>query len=180
MTEITKERLYEMAARDEIYQLTCNYMRGQDRLDPVLHRSVFWDDAWCSYGIYEGGPDCFVEFAQGALRKYVSTHHFVGQMHIEVEGDQAFGEVYYQAQHRGPDENGVDSDRFISGRYIDRYERRDGIWKMAYRCELVDWVASPPADDKWFAESPMIRGARKPDDHLYQRDKFYRPEWGKD
>lgn len=178
MTDISQERLREVAARDEIYQLVCSYMRGQDRLDAALHRSVFWDDAWLSYGIYEGGPDGFVAFAQGALKPYKTCHHMIGQVQIEVEGDQAFGEVYYQAHHRGVEEDGGEIDRFISGRYIDRYECRGGVWKFAFRSELVDWVRSLPAADAFFAGSKMILGARKPDDMLYQRDKFYRPEGG--
>jgi hypothetical protein len=159
-----------LADKQAIYELSCIYMRGQDRLDPQAHRSVFWDDAWCSYGIYEGGPDGFVEFAQNALRAHAANHHMIGQVLIDVAGDEAFGEVYYQAFHRIGDGESAPRDLFISGRYVDRYERRDGVWKIAYRCELVDWVRDLPAADASFRDSPMIRGARKPDDALYDRD----------
>ncbi|MDA0339827.1 MAG: nuclear transport factor 2 family protein, partial [Proteobacteria bacterium] len=70
MPQIDEQKLYNAVARDEIYQLVCTYMRGQDRLDAETQRSVFWDDAWLSYGIYEGGPDGFVDFAQGALKNF--------------------------------------------------------------------------------------------------------------
>ncbi|MDX1580194.1 MAG: nuclear transport factor 2 family protein [Alphaproteobacteria bacterium] len=166
----TRDRLEAAADRDEIYQLSCTYMRGQDRLDPEAHRSVFWDDAYLSYGIYEGGPDGFVEFAQDALRPHKSNHHMIGQVQIELEGDEAFGEVYYQAFHRIEDEDGNERDLFVSGRYVDRYERRGGVWKIAYRSELVDWVRDDPAADEWFKDSGMIPGARKPDDPLYDRE----------
>lgn len=172
MSDIDQKRLHDILARDEIYQLCCTYMRGQDRLDPVAHRSVFWDDARLSYGIYEGGPDGFVEFAQGALTPHLSNHHMIGQVQIEVEGDEAYGEVYYQAFHRIKEEDGAETDLFVSGRYVDRYERRGGVWKIAYRSELVDWVRSEPAADDWFKESGMLPGARKPDDPLYHREKM--------
>lgn len=167
------DRVQLLADKQEIYELSCTYMRGQDRLDPEAHRSVFWDDAWCSYGIYEGDPDGFVEFAQNALRPHRANHHLIGQVLIEVDGDEAFGEVYYQAFHRLGDDDAA-RDLFISGRYVDRYERRGGVWKIAYRCELVDWVRDLPASDESFRNSAMIRGARKPDDPLYDRGRMRR------
>lgn len=167
---MTADRLAEAADKLEIMQLSATYMRGLDRLDGETERSVFWDDAWCSYGTYEGGPDEFVEFCMQGLKSHGSNHHFLGQITVELEGEEAFGEVYYQAYHRISNEAGEARDMFISGRYVDRYERRHGVWKIAYRSELVDWVRDDPAADDWFTNSPMILGARKPDDPLYDRD----------
>ncbi len=169
---MTSDQLQLLADKQEIYELSCTYMRGQDRLDPEAHRSVFWDDAWCSYGIYEGDPDGFVRFAQSALRPHASNHHMIGQVQIEVAGNEAFGEVYYQAFHRIIAEDGSERDLFISGRYVDRYERRSGVWKIAYRSELVDWVRDEPAADMTFKDSAMIAGGRKPDDPLYDRERM--------
>ncbi|MBO6657325.1 MAG: nuclear transport factor 2 family protein [Pseudomonadales bacterium] len=164
------DRLEAAADKLEIMQLSATYMRGLDRLDGELERAVFWDDAWCSYGTYEGGPDKFVEYCMQALKIHGSNQHMLGQITVELEGEEAFGEVYYQAYHRIQNEQGEARDMFISGRYVDRYERRDGIWKIAYRSELVDWVRDEAAADDWFADSPMILGARKPDDPLYNRE----------
>jgi hypothetical protein len=169
---MTDPLVQSLADQQAIRDLSSTYMRGQDRLDAQLHRSVFWDDAWCSYGIYEGGPDGFVEFAQNALRAHAANHHMIGQVLIDLAGDEAFGEVYYQAHHRLIGAAGEDRDLFISGRYVDRYERRGDVWKIAYRCELVDWVRDLPAADASFRDSPMIRGARKPDDALYDRQRM--------
>ena len=171
---MTQDRLHDAADKIEIMDLSANYMRGLDRLDGELERSVFWDDAFCSYGIYEGGPDGFVEYCQKALVSHASNHHFIGQVNIELDGDEAFGEVYYQAFHRVRNADDEDRDLFISGRYVDRYERREGTWRIAYRSELVDWVREEAAADSWFAGSKMIIGGRKPDDPLYDRDKMYR------
>ena len=170
-----EKRLFEVLGRDEIMQLVQNYMRAQDRLDAKLHRSVFFDDAWLSYGIYEGGPDGFVEFAQNALKGHKANHHFIGQVQIDIDGLEAYGEVYYQAHHRVI-EDGKEYDLFISGRYVDRYENRFGVWKIAYRSELVDWVRKEEANDAFFKDSKMIRGARKPADPLYHREKMRKPK----
>lgn len=167
---MSTERLEAAADKLEIMQLSATYMRGLDRLDGEVERSVFWDNAWCSYGTYEGGPDEFVAYCMQALKTHGSNQHMLGQITVELEGEEAFGEVYYQAYHRIKNEQGEDRDMFISGRYVDRYERRDGVWKIAYRSELVDWVRDDPAADEWFKDSPMILGARKPDDPLYNRE----------
>ena len=167
---MSESRLSQTADKLEIMDLSSNYMRGLDRLDGDLERSVFWDDAFCSYGIYEGGPNEFVDYCQNALATHASNHHFVGQINIDLKGEEAFGEVYYQAFHRVKNAAGEDRDLFISGRYVDRYERRAGVWKISYRSELVDWVREEPAADSWFIGSKMIVGQRKPGDPLYHRE----------
>ena len=128
---MSEKRLSQAADKLEIMDLSSNYMRGLDRLDGDLERSVFWDAAFCSYGIYEGGPNEFVDYCQTALATHASNHHFIGQINIDLEGDEAYGEVYYQAFHRVKNEAHEDRDLFISGRYVDRFERRAGIWKIS-------------------------------------------------
>lgn len=161
----------DVIARQEIYDLLCDYMRGQDRLDPVLHRSVFHDDATTDYGAYVGGPDGFVAFAQGILKEHLANHHMIGQAKIEVEGEVAFGEVYFQAHHRIV-QDGQERDLFVSGRYIDRYEKRSGKWKIAHRSERVDWVRDEPRADAWLANAPsMPWGARGEADLSSQRER---------
>ena len=94
----------------------------------------------------------------------------IGQVNIDVEGDIAFGEVYFQAFHRIV-VDGAERDLFISGRYVDRYEKRNGHWKIAFRSEVNDWARNDPATDDYFTATPdSLRGARKPDDAFYQRD----------
>ncbi len=40
----------ELLAKQEIYELSCTYMRSLDRLDAALRQSVFHDDATVDYG----------------------------------------------------------------------------------------------------------------------------------
>jgi len=163
-------RLDELLSKQEIYERLCDYMRGQDRLDPILHRSVFWDDATTDYGIYKGDADGFVAFAQGALTPHKFNQHLIGQVRIDLEGDVGFGEVYFIAFHRIVHE-GEDRDLFVAGRYVDRYERRDGVWKIAFRSELVDWARNDPATDDYIRNSTKnLLGARGAADLSSQRD----------
>jgi len=164
----------ELLAKQEIADLVARYMRGLDRLDKELLRSTFHDDATTDYGFFQGGPDDFVAMAHTALQDHLANHHMIGQTIIDVEGDVAFGEIYFQAFHRIVTE-GVERDLFISGRYVDRYEKRDGHWKIAFRSEVNDWARNDPATDDYFAATPdSLRGARIPDDASYDRETLRR------
>lgn len=158
----------ELIAREEIRDLSGTYMRGLDRLDIQLLRSVFFDDAELDYGFFKGGPDDFVAMCHGALKDHEANQHLIGQINIELEGETAFGEVYFQAFHRVITD-GQARDLVIAGRYVDRYECRDGTWKIAFRSELNDWSTDLPASDTYFERQPAsLRGARKPDDGVYR------------
>lgn len=159
----------DVIAKQEITDLVGRYMCGLDRLDRQLLRSTFHDDANTDYGFFQGGPDAFVEMAYNALQDHLANHHMIGQVNIDLEGDVAFGEVYFQAFHRIVTE-GEERDLFISGRYVDRYEKRDGEWKIAFRSEVNDWARNDPATDDYFqTNTQSLRGARL-DDASYQRE----------
>ena len=156
----------EVLAKQEIYELSCNYMRGLDRLDAALMHTVFHDDATVDYGFFQGSGKDFVDFAQNALKDHLANHHMIGQVNIKVDGDQAVGEVYFQAFHRVV-QDGEEKDLFISGRYVDRYERRDGAWKISFRSEVNDWARMEPDSDTYLAGSGCLIGERKPGDYSY-------------
>lgn len=145
--------LATLIAKDAIRDLAARYMRGQDRLDHALQLATFWPDATTDYGIFKGsGPD-FVDFAQSLLAEHRANQHIIGQHLIEfdpADPTRAYGEVYYYAFHRILDE-GAPADMVISGRYLDRYERRPTPsgeeWRFAHRSEFVDWARKEPAAD---------------------------------
>lgn len=159
--------LEELLAREQIRTLSGTYMRGLDRLDMEALRSVFFDDAEMDYGFFKGGPDDFVAMCHGALKDHLANQHLVGQINIELHGNTAFGEVYFQAFHRVIEE-GEERDLIIAGRYVDRYECRNSEWKISFRSEVNDWSTNVPASDSYFERAPTsLRGARKPEDGLY-------------
>jgi SnoaL-like domain len=163
-------RLEALLSKQEIYELSCKYMRALDRLDEQLLVSVFFEDALCDYGFTSGTPAEFARFAITALQSHASNQHMIGNVLIELEGDEAFGEVYFNAYHKVMGEAGFE-DVTIAGRYLDRYERRDGVWKFAYRSEIVDWSRTQPTSDSYFDLAPdCLRGARQ-DDPVYDRER---------
>lgn len=163
-----------LLAKQEIYELACRYSRGLDRLDADLLLSVFHEDGWCEYGFSNCPPREFVDFCITALQGHEANQHMVGNVLIDVEGDEAFGEVYFNAYHKVQGEAGFE-DIIIAGRYLDRYEKRNGRWKMAYRSERVDWSRTEPCRDSYFEMAPdCLRGSRH-DDAVYDRSRRHRP-----
>jgi len=169
------KKLERHIAKSEIYELVCMYMRGLDRLDGPLLKSVFHEDAYCDYGFVKTDPDTFSKFCMDALKEHIANHHMIGNSLIEFDDseDMAFGEIYFNAYHKTIVE-GVNTDVIIAGRYLDRYERRNGIWKIAYRSEVNDWSKTEPTNDPYFDDSDCHRGGRQ-DDPVYKRNKMYRP-----
>ncbi|MBC8186762.1 MAG: nuclear transport factor 2 family protein [Proteobacteria bacterium] len=163
-----------VVAKQAIYELSCQYCRGLDRLDAELLRSVFFEDAYCEYGFYNGRPAEFMDYAMKALESHAANHHMIGNALIEVEGSEAFGEIYFRAYHKLESESGF-QDLIIAGRYIDRYERRDGVWKIAYRSERNDWSRTENTNDVYFEAAPDgLRGSRR-DDAVYDRSNRRSP-----
>lgn len=168
------ERIQAYLAKQDIYELCCRYMRGLDRHDPELMLEQFWTDGWCEYGFYNSSPGEFIQFCMEALSDHVANQHLIGNVLIDIEGDEAFGEVYFQAYHKLAGEHGFD-DMIIAGRYLDRYECRDGVWKFAYRSEVVDWSRTSPTSDPYFELAPdCLRGERR-GDRVFQQGNRYGP-----
>ena len=159
--------LDELLAKQEIYELSCNYMRALDRLDADLMHTVFHEDATVDYGFFQGAGKDFVDFAQNALKDHLANHHMIGQVNVKVDGDEGVGEIYFQAFHKVIQE-GEEKDLFICGRYVDRYERRAGVWKISFRSEVNDWSRTEADADLYLkGESGSLIGERKPGDHSY-------------
>ena len=176
----------ELMARQAITDVVFRYVRAIDRMDEPLLRSVFHPDSRHSH-FYEGPssdpaaphsdeePGDFVRFALGLLTTYSRTHHQLGNTLIEFEDDShANVETYFTAFHRvrplgdplaGGQAFDNEMDYFVGGRYIDKFELRDGDWKIVHRTGMTDWVRLEPATSQGFGDIPDDTiGKRAPDD----------------
>jgi hypothetical protein len=155
----------DLAARRDITDAVHRYMRGLDRLDPALQRSAFHDDAWIDVGMTAGAVDAFVGFCQDLLGSMEASQHLLGQVRIEISGESAQGECYFQAWHGARDAAGNPRDLFIAGRYIDEYACKNGEWRITRRKLITDWVKDDPADHGFLAANPTInRAGRRGED----------------
>ena len=123
--------------RIALHDLVMRYCRGCDRRDFALVRSLYHDDAIDDHGtMFTGGPDDFVAWLAQATAPWDLTRRSISNSLFVIDGDRAEGEHYVEAWHRT---SGPDARQYIVlGRYLDRYERRDGIWKFSYRSLVFD------------------------------------------
>lgn len=133
--------LERLAARAAIHDLVMAYCRGVDRADPALLASIFWEDGVMDAGMGRTGAADFAETITAYCRSAMEhCFHAVANEWVEVKGDRAVGEHYVIAQVRAGGQ-----DMLTGGRYLDRYERRGGVWKIAERTFVADWTMAQPA-----------------------------------
>ena len=116
----------------------------------------------------------FLAEAETVCRAVEATHHQLGPVSIELAGDVAFVETYFTSHHRfgeAPPPGGrAHEDRVAGGRYVDRFERRDGAWRIAERIGVMDFLRYDPPSDRGFWDGPSEqRGRRDRSDPVYRR-----------
>ena len=166
--------LEALQSRAEITEVVLRYVRSIDRCDEEMLRSCFHPDARHRHGSFDGLSADFCGFALEVCRKVVATHHQLGPVSIDLQGDVAFVETYFTSHHRfgaePPPGGQPHEDRFMGGRYVDRFERRDGVWKIADRRGINEWLRYEPASDRGFWDGPPEqRGRRDRGDPVYRR-----------
>lgn len=128
---LTAERLVDL---EQIRDLAIRFSQGLDREDADLLRSVFWPDATDDHGwLFQGNAWEFAEMVLTRRERVRPTLHVVSNHRITFQSDDhAEGEVYgtgYQFRHA----LATPSVRVVLGRYLDRYERRNGEWRISSR-----------------------------------------------
>jgi hypothetical protein len=156
--------LEELSARAEIHDVLLRYCRGLDRVDMDLVRGAFHEDASIDFpeSLHKGGRDGFVDFLSKEMRRFVRTMHLLGNSLIEFDGpDVAHVETYLTADHQGSEEHHWKNQTVkLWARYLDRFERRDGVWLIARRRMLVDWMYRYPTD-AFFNDHPDALSERR-------------------
>jgi hypothetical protein len=163
-------RLEQLLDRQAILDCLTRFSRGMDRFDRELFLSAFHADAVIAAGPFVGGPDDLYDWASRLHEQgQTSTHHNLLNHSCDIEGDVAHAETYYLFVGRNRD----DSNWIAGGRYIDRLERRAGVWKVALRTNAIEWSGLVPTLPIPFAEVPgiLLNGApsRGKDDPSYLR-----------
>ena len=148
---------------------TIRYCRGADRLDAELISSAFHPDG------NDGPHNCTGAEAGELVVKALtntainsenslffgarSTQHFVTTQTIEVYGDTAAGESYFTTLHFGT-RDGVRLRLQTYGRWIDRFEKRNGEWRISDRRIIMHLVdENAPPDGPWMASGGTLADA---------------------
>jgi len=150
-----------------IRNVVLRYCRGVDRLDEDLVRSCYHPDASDEHGSFSGDVEAYIEWSFGLLRDYDATMHFIGNQLVEVQGDVARAESYGVAYHRKQD--GQPRQNLTTGfRFIDRFERRDGEWRIARRVATTEWVRAERPEERWPIPEHLRVGHRDRSDPVYE------------
>jgi len=166
---MTSEEVDILLAERAIQRVLTTYSRGVDRFDFEAVRSCYWPDGTDDHGSFAGGVDEFVSFVQKSLDRFERTAHFLGNMLIDVDLGRgvARSETYAVAFHRYSDAAGNPTDMWAGLRYVDRFERRDGQWRIRNRVCAYDWRRTDPAGTGSGFADGYVRGLRSADDIVY-------------
>jgi hypothetical protein len=152
--------------RQDILDCLQRYARGLDRLDEPLIRSAFHPDAIDHHGPVNGGVDDFLAYwLPMQAEREVSQHHITNHS-VELDGDTAHAETYflYFGKHFG------DPVMHVSGgRYVDRFERRGGVWRIGLRVVISEWHMHADGEPTVLLLERLSRGRRDADDPSYDR-----------
>src|SRR5690554_5256142 len=144
----TLRNLAILADKQACMELVARSARSIDRCDEKLLREQFHEDAHDDHGSFRGSIDEFVKWVMPVLHSMDHTQHFIGQILVELDGDSASSESYFIAHHALKQE-GEDRQMVAAGRYLDKFERRDGVWKISSRHAVYDWNRNGPTSDEW-------------------------------
>jgi hypothetical protein len=143
------------------------YCRGIDRCDEELIRSAYHDDSYDDHGNFTGSGAEFAAWVTERLRRIPQrTTHVLTNVLAETDGgDVARVESYYTGTHFF-----VESLEIMQfhGRYVDRFERRDGRWAISRRQVVHDWserrAVTPVHDEQ---DDRFARGVQDSGDPVY-------------
>lgn len=181
----TMSALDRLVAKAEIYDVIMRYCRGVDRSDPELVKSVYHEDGYDDHGAMFQGPGWeFSKFfapREDGEPSASRAVHFIGNHYVEFQSaDVAFSEASFVTYSHAPTDEHNASLFTFCGRYIDRFERRSGEWKVAHRICLHEWnrveqfPSDPPHSVRDFAAA-FVQAAGAPDDATYHWEWLDKP-----
>lgn len=152
MTQALETRIDQLESRFAFRDLVSDYCHGFDKRDINRFMNIWWPDA-----VWEIGPP-FGNFAgQSEIKRavtdilwpaWLASTHFTTNLRVEFDGaDKAHGMCDVDCIGTTADQQA----QTVAATYTDRFERRNGVWKIANRHvkmhhfnPLVGITLSPP------------------------------------
>lgn len=155
----------EISARFAISDVLFRLARGVDRNDLALVESAFHPGADLSLGYYVGDVEGYLgrfrQMSRAAEQPLTGVQHRIGNMLIEVHGDRARVESYYDVCWRRAVPDGGQVDELAAVRALDRMEQREGRWAILSRTLVWDWAVTLSAQPTPWAESDLHQAGRR-------------------
>jgi len=174
------ERLQALLDKQDITDLVYAYCNASDRHDHDKLRQLYHPDATDDHGgFFKGLAMEFIDQLPAIQAPMEILHHNVTNINLAIDGDYAEGEIYVLAFHKIRTDT-EPMDLLIGGRYFDRYEKRDGVWKYSARAVVADWAMVNETSTVQL-EHPLVQGSHigKPGQEDPSYGFFKLLQWGK-
>ena len=140
---MSADALDDLVADRDIRAVLVRYCRGIDRMDAPLTRSCWHTDGTADYGrLFKGTADGFIEWLWPVHAAMIGHVHSLSNVTVEIDGDAAATESYVHVVLRVPAPDGGQVDIVGRGRYLDAFERRDGVWAIVHRTYVSDLAST--------------------------------------
>ena len=137
--------LDELEARLAIEDTLKRFSRAVDRKDWAAARATYHDDAIDEHGFFSGPAGELIRIVERLHEHQDHSMHFLSNILIEFAAhDRALVETYvlvfqrFTAQADGAKPGTAGMRRFGMARYLDRFEKRGGEWRVAHRVLVFD------------------------------------------
>jgi ketosteroid isomerase-like protein len=157
-----EEKLRILADKEAIREIVYKYCRAVDRRDIAACRELYHPDAVDDHGsYYQGSAAGYLNALPALMAPVVVMQHHITTINIMIDGDYAESEAYGLAIHQIRGEKGL-ADLVVGTRFLDKFQRRQGEWKIAHRTHALDWtITNAPSrmdtDNIQFTDSPRGR-----------------------
>lgn len=160
-----EDKIDELWARQQIFELMVRWCRGVNRCDADVIAGLYWEDGTDDHSeLFRGSGSDFARYSVvSQLRDFTGTNHFITNHLVEFDRNDksiAYGETYCFVSARTET-----LELTAMARLLDRFECREGEWRIAHNQVLWDWRKSEPLK---MPEGPDLQGGSR--DH---RDPSY-------
>ena len=127
-------RIDELESRNALRDLVSDYCHGFDKQDWERFLAIWWEDCvWDigpPFGVFEGHAGIHAAVYDVLYPFWRETHHLTTNLRLRFETpDIAHGTCDVDCMGADVEDNFL----VVGATYNDRFERRDGVWRIAKR-----------------------------------------------
>jgi hypothetical protein len=149
------DEIGRLLGKQAITEVIWRYCRGMDRMDRDLTLSCWHPGGTDDHApLFKGTAEGFIEWLWPIHAAMQATRHMVSNIMIELDGDEAATESYWYVHLRIPRGDEV-YDLIGDGRYLDHFEKIDGVWAIRHRTSISCMTRTMKLDPPVF-DPPLI------------------------